>query len=254
MNINTIGLKALIFFKKISKNEVNLTELQGAENVVSHKIWNELLQENVSSTGEVNYKGFLENRDTFQQYLNLLTEQSPNSKTWTEDDKLAYWINAYNAFTVELILQYYPVESIKKIGGSLTMVNSAWDLKFFKIGGIDFDLNTIEHDILRKQFNEPRIHFAINCASVSCPILLNEAFTGAKVRQQLNDRAIYFINNSKKNQLEEKSVKLSGIFNWFEADFIKNGSVIDFLNQYSKVKIQSNATIEFLPYDWNLNE
>jgi hypothetical protein len=254
MNINTIGLKALSFFKKISKNEVNLTDLQGAEDVVSHKIWNELLQKNVSPTGQVNYKGFLEDRDTFQQYLTLLTDHPPNTKTWTKDDQLAYWINAYNAFTVELILQHYPIESIKKIGGSLTMVNSAWDLKFFKIGGIDFDLNTIEHEILRKQFNEPRIHFAVNCASVSCPILLNEAFTGTKVRQQLKDRAVYFINNSQKNQLEEKAIKISGIFNWFEADFTKNGSLIDFLNQYAKVKIQSNATIEFLPYDWNLNE
>jgi hypothetical protein len=148
---------------------------------VNHQEWTRLLRQYVSKRGEVNYRGFKADREALQRYLNQLSQNAP-SKNWTQAQKLAYWINAYNAFTVKLIIDHYPIKSIKEISEGLPMINSPWDLKFFKIMGIEFDLNTIEHTILRGQFREPRIHFAINCASVSCPQLRDEAYTDIKLQ------------------------------------------------------------------------
>ena len=169
---------------------------------------------------------------------------------------LAYWINAYNGFTVKLIVDNYPVESIKDLGPALKipLIKDVWHYKFFKIGGQESSLDEIEHSILRKEFEEPRIHFAINCASVSCPPLLNEAFEAETINAQLDKVAKGFINDSSRNKISAEAVQVSSIFSWFKGDFTKNGDLIDFLNKYSKTKIKSNAKISFLDYDWNLNE
>ena len=133
------------------------------------------------------------------------------------------------------------------------MIDSPWDIKFFKIGGISFDLNTIEHDILRKQFNEPRIHFAINCASVSCPRLLNQAYRPETLESQLDLQTKYFIHNPIKNVVTDRELKLSKIFDWFAVD-LKNavGGVKPFIQSYIDDDI-SEAPISFLNYGWNLN-
>ncbi|MFT4761561.1 MAG: hypothetical protein ACI9XO_003838 [Paraglaciecola sp.] len=253
MNINTLGLRLLTTYKNWTANQVDLAEIKSVSTASNHDIFNELLNQNVTKNGNVNYQGFSENFDLFRSYLKRLTDNPPDKNSWTEAAQLAYWINAYNAFTIDLILQHQPVKSIKDIGGSLTMVNSAWDIKFFKIGGVDFDLNTIEHDILRKQFNEPRIHFAINCASVSCPKLLNEAYVPERLDAQLQEVSVGFVNNTAKNIISEKAVRISPIFNWFEPDFIKKGTIVEFLNQYSSIKIEADAEVEFMDYEWGLN-
>ncbi|MEM1319205.1 MAG: DUF547 domain-containing protein [Bacteroidota bacterium] len=254
MNINHIGLSVLSLYKRLSQKSVDIDEMKVVNSAISHEGWEELVQQYVSPEGKVNYRGFAQARPRLQQYLQLLSDNPPHPDTWTEKQQLAYWINAYNAFTVELILQHYPTQSIQDIAGSIPMINSAWDLKFFKIGGVDFDLNTIEHEILRKQFSEPRIHFAINCASVSCPILLNEAYKAATLEAQLQARAIYFINNPQKNRIQAQELQLSSIFNWFEKDFTKTGTVVAFINQFSELPIDPTAKVSYLEYDWNLNE
>ncbi len=254
-NRNDLGLRCLSFAKKVMSKSVNVEKLsENASQPITHEIWDQLLQKYVSDSGVVNYRGFLQEKERFHAYLDSLSNHPPNETHWTKDEKLAYWINAYNAFTVELILEHYPVESIKKIAGNIPMINSSWDLKFFKIGGVDFDLNTIEHDILRKQFHEPRIHFAINCASKSCPKLLNKAYSAEKIEQQLQNQAIYFVNNSKKNRIHQNEIAVSKIFDWFQSDFTKSGRLTDFLNQFSRTKIAKNAAIRYLNYDWHLNE
>ncbi len=215
---------------------------------LSHEKFDKLLKKYVSETGFVDYKGF-KNDPLFKEYLNELSNHPPQPN-WTKNEKLAYWINAYNAFTIQLIIDNYPVKSIKEIGGTF---GSPWDIEFIQIGGRTYNLNQIEHEILRKQFNEPRIHFAIVCASVSCPKLRNEAYVPEKLNDQLNDQVKEFINDSSKNIISENSVKLSQIFNWFKSDFTKKGSLIDFLNRYSKVKISPKAKISYLKYNWNLN-
>jgi len=220
------------------------TTTAGAQSM-NHAKWNTLLQKNVSKDGNVNYKGFQKDSKELQGYLNELSSNVPN-KTWSKNATLAYWINAYNAYTVKLILNNYPTKSIKDI-------NDPWGKKFFTLGNEKYSLEEIEHEILRKM-DEPRIHFAINCASFSCPNLLNEAYTAAKLDQQLATAAKSFINDKTKNTITTDKIEISKIFDWFAGDFKKKGSVIDFLNQYSTIKISSKAKVNYKEYNWSLNE
>ncbi len=217
--------------------------------VPSHSQWNTLLQACVSPDGQVNYKAFKARQSELDNYLKTLADATPGS-SWSSNDKLAYWINAYNAFTVKLIIDNYPLKSIMDLEKDGV---SPWDKKFIKMHGKTYTLNHIEHQILRKDFSEPRIHFAVNCASQSCPDLLNRAYTGKNVSAELEKSTKKFINNSQHNKLASGSAKVSKIFEWFKEDFTKNGSVIDFLNKYAAVKIDKNATISYLDYDWSLN-
>jgi hypothetical protein len=221
-----------------------------------HEPWNKLLKAHVSPTGIVDYKGFVNDKLKLEAYLKTISEQAPDRKTWSKNEQLAYWINAYNAFTVKLIVDNYPVKSIRDLGPALKipMIKDVWHYKFFKIGGQESSLDEIEHSILRKEFEEPRIHFAINCASVSCPPLLNEAFMSSKLEAQLEKVAKTFVNDKSRNKISTNAVEISSIFSWFKGDFTKNGTVIDFLNKYSAVKINSNAKVTHLDYNWNLNE
>jgi len=254
MNINDIGLKVLSWVKRAKGDAVDISQFKKSNTpIMNHDNWTTLLQKHVTKSGQVNYKGFIKDKVLFQNYLDELSQHPPGNN-WSDNEKLAYWINAYNAFTVKLIIDHYPLESIKKISDGLPMVNSPWDIKFFKIGAIDFDLNTIEHEILRKEFNEPRIHFAINCASFSCPKLRNEAFTTVLVETQLDEQAREFINNSDKNIILPNELKLSKIFNWFESDFTKDKSLLSFLKPYLNVELSDNPSISHLDYNWDLNE
>ncbi len=243
---------ALLFvFEWIS---CKVSEYPSNSRPVTHEIWDELVNKYATPDGKVNYKGFIQDSVRFDSYLALLKNNHPNDKNWNEKEQLAYWINAYNAFTVKLIVDNYPLKSIKDIKKGLPFINSVWDIKFIKIEGATYDLNNIEHSILRSKFEEPRIHFAINCASVSCPDLRNDAFTAEKLEDQLTEQAKRFLKNPIKNKITEDKIELSSIFSWFKKDFKKKGSLIEFLNQYAPVKINQNAEIDYLDYDWNLNE
>ncbi len=225
-------------------------------NPISHEKWSNLLEKHVAESGLVDYKGFKEDSNQLQAYLTQLSNHHPNKNNWSKNERLAYWINAYNAYTIELILKHYPVESIKSItsGPNIPFVNSPWDLQFIEIEDREYDLNNIEHGILRENFNEPRIHFAINCASVSCPELRDEAFQASKIEQQLQEQAVHFINNSNKNKLSQDRVEISSIFSWFSGDFTENGSLIDYLNKYAKTPINKDAEVNYMDYSWELND
>lgn len=210
-----------------------------------HSIFNELLKKHVSKAGNVNYKGFKSDSKTLQNYIELLKTQQPTD-SWTQNDKLAYWINAYNALTINLILRNYPTKSIKDI-------KHPWDQRLWKLGDKWQNLNDIEHEILRKM-NEPRIHFAIVCASVSCPKLQNEAFTAANLDEQLTNATKEFLADTSKNELSKDNIKISKIFKWFKKDFEKNGNLIDFLNQYANIEISEKAKKSYTDYNWNLND
>lgn len=212
---------------------------------IDHSKWTELLKKHVSDKGNVNYKGFKSDYTLLKLYLNSLSEKIPDD-TWSKPEKLAYWINAYNAFTIKLIVDRYPIKSIKDI-------ENAWDFRFIKLEKKWYTLNDIEHKILRKM-NEPSIHFAIVCASVSCPKLQNEAFFGPTMKQQLDEATTEFLIDSSKNEISENTIKLSKIFKWFSKDFKKDGSIIDFLNKYSEITISQNAKKSYKAYNWDLNE
>jgi hypothetical protein len=220
---------------------------------VSHDLWTSLLREYVSPEGWVDYPGFLKDSARLNQYLRLLSTAHPNDKNWSKDEQLAYWINAYNAFTVKLIVDHYPVASIKDIKNGIPFVNTVWDIKFINIEGYQYDLNNIEHGIIRKYFDEPRIHFAINCASVSCPKLLNEAYTADRLEEQLTAAAKGFLTDPVRNDLS--TYQVSSIFSWFRGDFKKkSGSLISFINQYAPQPLPENASLSFLDYNWELNK
>lgn len=212
---------------------------------LQHDKWNALLQKYVSRSGAVNYIGFQKDSKQLQVYLDELAANVPTT-SWSKNEVLAYWINAYNAYTVRLILNHYPTKSIKDI-------KDPWGKKFFILGTKKYSLEEIEHEILRKM-NEPRIHFAINCASFSCPNLLNESYTGAKLEKQLDAAAKSFINDATKNTISSSKVEISKIFDWFGGDFKEKGSIIDYLNQYSTVKISHKAKVNYKDYNWSLND
>lgn len=213
--------------------------------IVNHSDWDALLKKYVADNGDVNYKGFKSDINKLNTYVDYLSTQIPQHN-WSKDELLAYYINVYNANTIKLILENYPTKSIKDI-------KNPWLKNRVKIGDKDFSLADIENGILRKM-GEPRIHFAINCASFSCPKLLNTAYTANNVESLLQKAAIGFINNPNKNKISENKVQLSEIFKWYKKDFTKNGSVIDFINKYSKTKISSKANIDYIDYNWSLNE
>lgn len=224
--------------------------------VPSHDEWTVLLKKHVDNTGKVSYRGFVEDKAALESYLDLLSAHPPDREAWNREEQIAYWINAYNAFTVKLIVDNYPLKSITELRPLLNipMINTVWHKKFFKIGGKDFSLDRIEHKILRKEFDEPRIHFGINCASYSCPPLRNEAYLPDRLNDQLEDQAKVFINDERWNRIENNSAEISRIFNWFEGDFTRNSGLISYLNKYSKIQLKNDARISYTEYDWRLNE
>lgn len=251
-NFNELGLSIFSWVKNVKGDKVPLNEMTPSNlKSIDHSEWDRLLDKFVSPEGKVDYRGLAKNKRRLNEYLDYLSQNAPASN-WTEEEALAYWINAYNAFTVKLIQDHYPLKSIKDISDGLPMINSPWDIKFFKIGGVGFDLNTIEHEILRKQFAEPRIHFAINCASISCPKLRNEAYLPRYLENQLEEQTKYFINNPEKNKIGSSEMKLSMIFNWFKGDFTKGGSLHSFLKNYHEHVNEENK-VTYLDYDWELN-
>lgn len=220
---------------------------------VTHEMFTGVLLKSVDEQGWVDYAALQGEDAALNAYLDQLSHAHPNAKNWNDNESKAYWINAYNAFTLRLILDHYPTESIKDIKSGIPFINSVWDIGFIKIEGKSYSLNDIEHRILRPNFKDPRIHFAINCASVSCPVLRREAYEATSLEFQLNEQARLFINDPSRNQIEAGNVKISRIFKWFEGDFTRDSDLLTFINQYSHLKIPKEATLEYLPYDWRLN-
>ncbi|SDX62506.1 DUF547 domain-containing protein [Hymenobacter psychrophilus] len=223
---------------------------------LDHSAWDGLLKKYVDDQGMVNYKGFRQDSAALNSYLKTLSDNLPAKKS-PADEKLAYWINAYNAFTVQRIIRAYPVKSIKDLGGDKIFVDTVWDQDFISLGGKRYTLNDIEHRIIRKQFDDNRIHYALVCAAMSCPRLRNEAFVGRTVQEQLAEQGRDFINNPQKNDLTPAGQPtLSAIYSFYPKDFEKNGStsIQDAVNRYAKQKIDPNAKISYKEYNWSLNE
>ena len=208
-----------------------------------HAAWTTLLSRHVSPEGRVDYDGLRKDMDALDAYLSKLSAAVPSSQ-WDPKEALAYWINAYNAFTVKLILDHWPVKSIREI-------DEPWDTKFITLAGDRYSLNEIENEIIRPQFEEPRIHFALVCAAVSCPPLAREAYVAGRLDSQLEQRTRSFINNETFNVTQEEVVRISPIFDWYAADF---GDVSAFLNRYLQPDIPPKKELYYLDYDWSLND
>ena len=211
-----------------------------------HSKWDTLLKKYVNDEGDVDYKGFKEDIIELNGYLTLLSNNPPQNN-WTKPQLLAYYINLYNAATVRLIIENYPVKSI-------TDIKSAWTKNRISVGSKMLSLDDIEHNILR-EMDEPRIHFALNCASISCPKLSNKAYTAEKIDEQLDRAAKEFIN-SDKNEISPSNSKISALFKWYIKDFKVNKEIdlINFINQYSSIKMNPDAKVMFKKYNWDLND
>lgn len=222
---------------------------------IKHTIWDMLLHKHVDSLGLVNYQGFMSDSIQIDTYLEILSNNAPNSR-WSKNEQLAYWINLYNAYTIKLIINHYPLKSIKDIGASIQIpfVNTPWQIEFIKIGTEFYSLDDIEHNIIRANFAEPRVHFALVCAALSCPKLRNEAYQGKILERQLTDQAVDFLEDTSKNILTEEHIMISKIFWWFKGDFTNTTSLIEYLNQYAPITINSDAEIDYKDYSWTLNE
>lgn len=224
------------------------TQIEGTTDNISlkanHAEFDALLKKYVSEDGRVNYNGFKKERARLESYLYHL-ELNPPNDSYSREEALAYWINIYNASTIYLVIKKFPIRSIIEINE-----REPWGYKFVKSGGEVYTLNQIEHQIIRPKFKDPRIHFALNCAAKSCPRLLNAAYIGETLEDQLEKMTLDFINDAQKNTISPSIVQVSKLFEWYHDDF---GNVNAFINKYSIVKIASDANITFKPYDWSLN-
>jgi hypothetical protein len=223
-----------------------------------HRLFSSVLKTHVRE-GLVDYAG-IEGDPRFDEYLALLAQTNPDT-LGTAAEQLAFWINAYNAYTIKLILDRMPVESIRDISLGLPILFGPWSIEIANAGGEIYTLNAVEHDIIRERFADPRIHFALVCAAIGCPSLRAEAYEGSRLDEQLEDETRRFITDPAKNRFEvlHRRVRLSEIFSWYSSDFEEQaGSVTEFIAGYvtpdAAAMLRSGEfDLEYLPYDWSLN-
>ncbi|MFT5094072.1 MAG: hypothetical protein ACI93T_002903 [Porticoccaceae bacterium] len=230
---------------------------------VDHSGWDKLLRKHVDEDGYVNYKSWhasSSDRQSLSAYLNTLSKVNPQASA-SRDAKLAFWINAYNAVTIHGILREYPTSSIRNHTARLFGYNIWKDLQLY-VGGRAYSLEAIEHQTLRKM-NEPRIHFAIVCASIGCPRLLNEAYTATRVQQQLEINAKDFFGRAQNFRYDARSRRfhLSSILSWFDDDFgSEQNALLRTIAKWLPDKTSQAAarsgsgSISYLDYNWNLND
>lgn len=241
--------------------------------VFDHTPWDALLKKNVvvlreGQATQVNYRGMSADRAALKTYLDNLSAVTPNAfGAWPKQDQLAFLINAYNAWTVELILTGYPdIASIKDLG---SLLQSPWKKEFIPLLGETRSLDGIEHGIIRAKgiYQEPRVHFAVNCASIGCPALSPEAYTGEHLATQLEEATRHFLSDHTRNRLLGSTLEVSSIFNWYREDFergwggfyslkqffITYGEALELDEANKKRLMTEEIDIDFLDYDWRLN-
>lgn len=230
-----------------------LLESVSADTGINNTIYADLLRRHVKN-GKVNYDGFKKEENKLDQYLAVLSRTDVRSLP--ENHQLAFYINVYNAFTIKLVLSEYPgINSIKEIG---SFFSGPWSKKFIPLKSETVSLDHIEHHILRPVFKDPRIHFAINCASRSCPPLLDSPYEGDIINRQLDTQVTSFLDDEKRTFIREGTLYISKIFKWFKEDFSDNPMI--FIRAHAsdrlKGKLDSNGLplkISYLEYDWSLN-
>lgn len=243
-----------------------ITAITACAQKFDHSLFDEILHE-YNHNGLVDYKN-LKNDSRLNEYLESVANANPENLN-TAEEEIAFWINIYNSYTIKAIVDNYPIESINDLhtGGRILghiLSTTVWDDDFVIVNGKEYSLNDVEHKILRKKFKEPRIHFAIVCASISCPKLRSEVFVASKLNDQLNSQAIQFFNDKTRNTFDvtNKVAHLSKILDWFSEDFgDTDEKVLEFVSNYLdediKKEIKKNVkdwTIEYLDYDWGLND
>ncbi|MGI9239864.1 MAG: DUF547 domain-containing protein [Verrucomicrobiales bacterium] len=222
-----------------------------------HRILDEILKRHVES-GLVDYRSLASDRPALEDYLNeLAAVTEAEFDSWARDQQLAMLINLYNAATLRLVLDHYPVGSIKDIGG---LFKRPWSIDSLSLFGKATTLGHVEHDLLRENYNEPRIHFAIVCAALGCPELRRGAFTAPLIDTQLNEQGEKFFRDKSKNRVDlaASTLHVSKVFKWFKDDFEPLGGVIGIARSYlpeeEASSLRDDFKIRYTNYDWSLNE
>lgn len=220
---------------------------------VSHQEWQHILDRYLVVEGQhhlFRYSAVTEQDDArLDDYLVYLAKQNPHNLS--KPEQYAYWVNMYNAITVDLILHDYPIKSITKLGGLFSF--GPWDEEVITINGKELTLNDIEHKILRPIWNDPRTHYAVNCASLGCPNLQQQAFTAQNSEALLEQAAIDFINSDKGVMVKGNNLNLSSIYDWFSDDFDVDGGVKNHIEKYRSNLPNISGSFNY-DYDWSLNE
>jgi hypothetical protein len=238
-----------------------------------HSGWGTLLKEHVrvldnGTASQVDYAGLAARRNELRAYLSKLSAvRRDQFDLWSTDEQLAFLLNAYNSWTVELILTRYPdLDSIKDLG---SFFQSPWKIRFISLFGEKLSLDDIEHGLIRGsgRYNDPRIHFAVNCASIGCPALRPEPYLGPDLQRQLDDATHLFLRDRSRNRLNGMVLQVSSIFKWYREDFEQGFRSIASLEQFfadhaedlqmteeqKRLLLRGKIKIKFLDYDWKLN-
>lgn len=232
----------------------------------SHKAWDALLKKHVvvlqgGRASQVRYAGFAADRAALRAYLDSVSQATEAQfGAWPKAERMAFLINAYNAFTVEKVLTRYPdLRSIRDFG---TVFGNPWKDKFFTLFGRESSLDQVEHEMLRKPgaYDELRVHYAVNCASIGCPMLREEAYVAARLDAQLEEQAVRFLSDRSRNRFADGRLEVSKIFDWFKEDFgareqyfAKYARLLADAPQAQKQVAEGRAALAFLDYDWSLN-
>jgi Protein of unknown function, DUF547 len=224
----------------------------------SHRPWSELLKKHVvlvdgSKASRLNYAGMAQERAALKAYLDTLSRVSEGEfAAWSKPEQVAFLVNAYNAHTVEKILTRYP--NLKSIWDFGKFFGNPFRDEFFSLLGARMSLDGIEHGMLRKRYGEPRIHYAVNCASVGCPMLREEAYVAVHLDQQLEEQAQRFLSDRTRNRWQGGRLEVSKIFDWFKEDFAPRER--DFARYADLLGVPRGITppLAFLDYDWSLND
>ena len=217
----------------------------GFSQKMDYKEYNNFLSKYVSFTGNVNYDNIYLNKPELEALV-LSFEKNVPTTTTPKPDKIAFWINSYNLHTIKLIIDNYPLNSIND-------VIDPFKVNFISYKGILLSLDYVENEILRK-LDDPRVHFGINSASISSPILINEVFEPETLDKQLNTAARFFINDASKNQLAKDQASVSKIFQWYKNDFTASKSLVEFINQYALIKLTDATVFTYKEFDFGLNK
>lgn len=250
---------------------LSLVPMKAGAQGFDHSPWDRVLKKFVTEDGRVDYDALKRDRGEFDAYIAAIAARSPKSHPQgfsAREAQLAYWINAYNALMIQGVLDHWPIKSVREIGFLPFAVFRAKD---YTVGGKKVSLNEIEHDTIRKEFAEPRIHFALVCASGGCPKLRREAYTPERLEQQLEDGARFFINEPRNLAIDaaRNRVVISKIFNWYGGDFEKHMKakgisgtgkpILDYLRLYlneanrKALNALKNPAVDYADYSWAIN-
>jgi hypothetical protein len=223
-----------------------------------HQAWDALLKKHVmvldgGRASRVDYAGMAKDREALKTYLDQLTSlKTTDFEKLQPAEQIAFLINAYNAFMVEKVLTRYPdIASVWDFG---KVFGNPFRDSFFTLLGRKFSLDAIEHETLRKKYREPRIHYAVNCASVSCPMLREEAYVGARLEHQLEEQAVRFLSDRSRNRLRDGRLEVSRIFDWYGEDFEPRTAYFQRYAGTLGIPPGAAPPLAFLDYDWSLND